>query len=238
MPTIKKRGSAVKIHQEQEIVTLAHKVQHALAGYKKQFQIAAVCLGVVIVLVAGYSILRSAQERKATPLVADAYEYYSSPTGTNTDYGKALGLFREVRKEYPHTLSGAIAQYYIGNCLVNLGKTDEALKEYQAFVDNYSHDTFLLGLVYQRIGYVYLGMGKQADARKAFEQAEALSGPGVATVELAKLYEASGNMPEADQKYKIIMEKMNGTSWAMEAMGKVQKISPAPPRSGETKTAK
>jgi tetratricopeptide (TPR) repeat protein len=237
MPTIKRRSGTVKVQQEQQIATLAHKIQSLIAGYRIHFLIVAFSIVVVIMLFAGFSLLRSAQEKKATPLVAVAYEYYSSSTGTNTNYGKALDLFRDVQKKYPDTVSGAIAQYYIGNCLVNLGRIDEALKEYQLFVGKYSRDKFLLGLVYQRIGYAYLALGKQDDARKAFKQAEALTGPGVATVELARLYEAEGNMPEAEAKYKVIMDKMSGTSWGMEAMGKVQKISP-PPQVGETQSTK
>jgi tetratricopeptide (TPR) repeat protein len=237
MPTIKKRGGAAKKQQEQKISTLAHEVQDFMARYRKHFQIAAVVIAVVIVLVAGFSIRRSVQEKRAAPLVAAAYEVYSSATGTNVTYGEALDLFRDAQKKYPDTMSGAVAQYYIGNCLFSLGRTEEALKEYQVFVNKYSSHTFLLGLVYQRIGYADLALGKKADAQKAFQQAESLNGPGVATVELAKLYEAEGNMPEAEQKYKVVMEKMGGTSWAMDAMGKVQNISPSP-QSRETKTAK
>jgi len=237
MPTIKKRSGAVKIQQEQEIVTLAHKIKNLMAEYRKFIQIAAVAIALVIVVFAGFSLRRSAQEKEATPLVAIAYEYYSSSTGTNMNYGKALDLFRDVQKKYPDTICGAIAQYYIGNCLVNLGRIDEALKEYQSFVGNYSRDKFLLGLVYQRIGYAYLALGKQDDARKAFVEAETLTGPGVATVELAKLYETEGNMPEAEKKYKVIMENMGGTSWGMDAMGKVQKIAPLP-QAGATKSGK
>ena len=237
MPTIKKRGSAVKIQQEQEIVTLAHKVQHALAGYQKQLRIAVIAAVVVLVLIAGYAMFRSSQEQKAAPLVAAAYEFYSPATSASADYGKALDLFRDAQKKYPHTTSGAVAQYYAGNCLVSLGRADEALKEYQAFVHKYSRDKYLLGLVYQRMAYVYEGQGKLDDARKAFQQAEALTGPGVATVELARLYEAAGNMPEAEGKYKVVMEKLGGTTWSMDAMGKVQKIMPAP-KPGEAKAAK
>jgi tetratricopeptide (TPR) repeat protein len=237
MPTIKKRGTAAKFQQEQEIVTLAHKVQNFVAGYRKQFQIAAISLAAVLVVIGGYSIIRSVQEQKATPLVAAAYEYYSPQAGSNADYGKALDLFRDVQKKYPSTMSGAVAQYYIGNCLVNLGRTDEALKEYQMFTGKYSRDKFLLGLVYQRMGYAYLAMGRQGDARKAFEQAETLTGPGAATVELAKLYEATGNAPDAEKKYKVVMEKLSGTSWGMDAIGKVQKIMP-PPQTGQAKPVK
>ena len=73
------------------------------------------------------------------------------------------------------------------------------------------------------------------DARKSFEQSEALLGPGVATVELARIYEAAGNKPEAEKKYKTVLDKLIGTSWAMDAMGKVQKIAPIPqPAAGKS----
>jgi tetratricopeptide (TPR) repeat protein len=172
--------------------------------------------------------MKSLEEQKAAPLVAAAYEYYSPAAGANADYGKAITLFRDVQKRYPGTMSGAIAQYYIGNCLVNLERPEEALKEYQAFVTKYSRDKLLLGLVYQRMGYVFSSLGKQADAVKSFEQSESLLGPGPATVELARLYEASGNVPEAQKKYKTIAATLAGTSWGAEATGKIQKFEPAP----------
>jgi tetratricopeptide (TPR) repeat protein len=226
MPTIKKRKYAAKNDQEQEILTLAHKVSAFYATYKKQFVIAAAAIIAILVIIAGYSLLRSQQEQKAAPLVAIAYEYYSPASGVGADYSKALGLFRDIQKKYSGTMSGSIAQYYIGNCLVNLGQLEDAIKEYGVFVSNYSSNKFLLGLVYQRMGYAYNNLGKSADAIKAFEQSEAAAGPSVATVELARLYEASGNIPESQKKYKLVMDRLGGTSWAMEAMGKVQSLSP------------
>jgi tetratricopeptide (TPR) repeat protein len=228
MLTIKKKGPAAKINQEQEILTFAHKVTGVLSGYTKQIIIAASALAVVLVISAGYSLMRAQQEKKAAPLVAEAYEYYSPTGGMGADYSKALGLYREIQKKYPNTKSGAAAQYYIGNCLVDLGQMDEGLREYGVFINRYSGEKLLLGLVYQRMGYVYSVLGKQADAVKAFEQSETAAGPGVATVELARLYEASGNIPESQKKYKVVMEKLSGTSWGMEAISKVQKIETAP----------
>lgn len=235
MQTIKKKGQAVKINQEQEILTLAHKATDVLSVYKKQIIVAVSALAAVLIILAGYSLMRAHQEKKAAPLLAEAYEYYSPTGGMNADYARALGFFREIQKKYSGSRSGATAQYYIGNCLVNLGQTDEALKEYAAFTSRYSNEKLLLGLVYQRMGYVYSMLGKQADAVKAFEHAETAAGPGVATVELARLYEASGNIPESQKKYKVVMEKLSGTSWGMEAMSKVQKIEPtSQPAAGKT----
>jgi tetratricopeptide (TPR) repeat protein len=227
MPTIKKRGNAAKKREpEQEIRTLAHNASEFMAAHRKNFTIIVAAFAIVLIIVAGLRLMRSMQEQKATPLVTSAYSYYSPSQGTGADYTKALELFRSVRNQYPSTRSGAIAQYYIGNCLANLGRNDEALAEYQAFVAKYAGDKFLLGLVYERTGYVYSALGKQAEAVKAFEQSETLIGPGAATMELAKLYEAAGNVTGSQQKYKLIADQLAGTAWAMEAMGKVQKIAP------------
>lgn len=225
MLKIRKKGQDAKHHQEQGIETILNSVSKVLSTYRKQLVIAASIVAALLVISGGYSLLRSADERKASPLLAAAYESYTrSPGMSSADYAKALELFRTVQKTYSSTMSGAISQYYIGNCLVELGRRDEALKEYQLFAAKYSGDKYLLALVYQRLGYLYASLGKQADAVKAFEQSESLGGPGVATIELARLYENSGNMPDSQKKFKIVQEKLGGTTWSVEAMGKLQKI--------------
>jgi len=227
MLTIKKKVRGAKQTQEQEIATVMHKVTEVLSVYKKQVVIALSLLVALLVIAGGYSIIQSADEQKAGALFSAAYESYSPSGDSPADYRKALELFRGVQKKYAGTMSGAMAQYYIGNCLENLGQMDEALKEYQAFVKTYSGRKFLLGLVYQRMGYGYVKLGKQAEAIKAFEQADSLEAPGVATIELARLYEASGNIPESQKRYKIVQEKLGGSAWSIEAMGKSQLIAPA-----------
>jgi tetratricopeptide (TPR) repeat protein len=228
MLTIKKKAKVTKQTQEQQIATITHKATNILSTYKKEVLIAASVLLALLVIAGGYSIMRAADERQASPLLASAYEAYSLSGESTPDYGKALELFRGVQKKYSRTMSAAIAQYYVGNCLAALGQPDEAIKEYQLFVSKYAGEKILLGLVYQRMGYVYSALGKQAEAIKAFEQAEALGGPGVATIELARLYETTGNVSESEKKYKLAQDKLGGTTWGVEAMGKVQVIKPAP----------
>ena len=228
MHVINKKGYATKKQPEQEILSIAHRISSFASSYKKQVAITLSSLAVLLVIAAGYWLMKNLEEQKAAPLLAAAYEYYSSAAGASADYGKALALFGDAQKKYPGTMSGAVAQYYIGNCLVNLNRPEEAIKEYQTFVTKYAADKLLLGLVYQRMGYVYNALGKQADAMKSFEQSESLMGPGPATMELARLYETSGNVVEAQRKYKIVSEKLAGTSWGIEATGKVQKIESVP----------
>jgi tetratricopeptide (TPR) repeat protein len=228
MPTIKKRSQAAKKQPEQQIVTWAHLASDFYARNRKFVMIAVSILAIALLLGGGFVLNRSLDEQKAGPLFDSAYERYSPASGSRPDYAAALGLFKDVQKKYPSTLSGAMAGLYAGNCLMNMGRADEALQEYQSFITGYKNEELLTGLAYERMGYLYAGMGKQAEAIKAFKQAEALSGPGAASIELARLYEASGNAAESQKEYKMIADKLAGTSWGVEAMGKVQKIESAP----------
>ncbi len=226
MPTIKKKAYAGKKQTETEIVTLAQKVSKFISADKKIFTITLSVLAAILLSAGGYLLKLSMDEQSAGPLFAAAYELYKPAGGSNADYARALDLFRTIHKKYPSSVSGKISGYYAGNCLMNLGKNEEALKEYQAFIKDYGNDKFILGLVYERLGYLYSELGNQAEAIKAFEKSDALSGPGIATVELARLYDSAKNAAESQKKYKIIADKLAGTRWATEAMGKVQKIEP------------
>lgn len=184
-------------------------------------------LAAVLLILGGYAFKRSLDEQNAGPLLAHAYEAYAPATGGAPDFARSLELFQEVNKKYPSTKSGTLAKFYAANSLMNLGRTEEALKEYQALLDS-SGDPLIRGLVSQRMGYIYSSKGNQTEAIKAFERADSLAGPGVSTVELARLYESSGNSLEAQKKYKVISEKLAGTTWGIEATGKIQTIQPVP----------
>jgi tetratricopeptide (TPR) repeat protein len=228
MLTIKKKGQLANQTQEQKIKTITLRTTEFLDKHGKHLIIAASVLLAMLVIGGAYFIKRSVDERKAGPLLAAAVQVYTLPEASVTDYEKALELFRGVREAYSGTMNADIAHYYIGNCLVNIGRPDEALKEYQDFVDSRSGEKFLLSLVYQRMGYLYSMLGKQAEAITAFEKAESVGGPGVATFELARLYESSGHAVKSQQKYKVVQDELGGTTWSGEAMGKVQAIQPAP----------
>ena len=226
MQTIKKKAYAAKHQPEQEIVTLANLVSNVVAANRHTVTIVVAAIAAVLLVIAGISFKRSFDEQKAAPLFEAAYSQYSARTGSAPDLGKAYMLFRDIHSKYPSSLSGRMAALYAASCLAGLGRTDEAIKEFQSFVQEYGSDTLMTGLAYQRMGYLYSGLGNKAEAIKAFEQADSRIGPGIATVELARLYEASGNSAESLKKYKQVVDKLPGSTWAMEAIGKVQKIQP------------
>jgi tetratricopeptide (TPR) repeat protein len=230
MAKIKKKVSRTIMSPEEEIKSITHTVSDYYQAYRQQANVAVTLVALVLIVAAVYSFVQTGNEKKAGQLFAEAYDAYAPVGGAPANYPMALQKFQEVVKQYGGTTTGAIAEFYVGNAYASMGQAEASLKEYEAFTKKHSGDAFLLGMVYQRMGYAYLAAGKREDAVKAFGQAEALSGTGAATMELARLYDSSGNIPEALKKYKAVSTDLPSTSWASEARTKLP-----PPDLGQVK---
>jgi len=230
MAKIKKKTSKTIMTPEEEIKSITHTVSDHYQAYRQPVNVAVAVVALVLIVAAVYTFIQSGTETKAGQLFASAYESYAPSGGVPANYPIALQRFQDVVKQYGGTTTGAIAEFYVGNTYAAMGQHDAALKQYEAFTKKHTGETFLLGLVYQRMGYAYLAAGKRDEAVKAFNQAETQSGTGAATVELARLYDSSGNIPEALKKYKAITTDLPSTSWASEARTKLP-----PPDLGQAK---
>ncbi len=229
MHMIKKKGSGATKQTEPQLMIIANKAMELVTLHQKKLTLAVLVMAAALVIAAGYTLYQSNNDKKASALLAVAQGLYQEQSGVAPDYAKALERYREVQKNYPRTMSGGIAQFYIGNCLVNLNQPNEALKEYETVAKKYSGYEDLAGLAHQRMGYVYNALGKQAEAIASFERAEEVLGPGLATVELARLYERAGNGAEAQKKNKVIAEKLGGTAFAPQVKGAAAQGAGAPP---------
>ncbi len=220
MPKIKKKAKAL-MQPEDEIKSIVHNVSDYYQAYQKQFNLAITVIVLVLAVTLIYSFVRSGNEKKASQMLSAAHDASNPGGGAPANYPVALQRFQDIVKQYGGTVNAAIAQFYVGNTYAQMGQPEAALKEYEAFISKYSSETFLLGLVYQRMGYVFLSMGKQDDAVKAFGQAEAITGTGPATLELARLYDRAGKSQEALKRYKEISDSLPSSAWAMEARKKL-----------------
>jgi len=220
MPKIKKKAKAL-MQPEDEIKSIVHHTSDFYQVYRKQFNLAMSVIVLVLAVALIYSFVRTANEKKASQMLSAAYDAYNPGGGAPANYPQALQRFQDIIKQYGGTVNGAIAQFYAGNAYVQMGQPEAALKEYEVFIHKYSREELLLGLVYQRMGYAYLAMGKQDEAVKAFGQAEAITGTGPATLELARLYDRAGKSQEAQKRYKDISNGLPSSSWAIEARQKL-----------------
>jgi tetratricopeptide (TPR) repeat protein len=222
MAKIKKKSDKTMLSPEEEIRSITHSISDVYQKYRLQVNVAVTLVAVIAIVLLVSAFVKAGNERKAGQLLSAAYEAYS-PGGSTppANYPLALQRFQEVVKQYKGTVSGAIAQFSVGNTYMQMGQPEAAVKEYDAFLRDHSGDKFLSGLVHQRMGYAYLALGKQEEAKKAFTQAESLIGTGAATLELARIYDRSGDSAEAQKRYKEISEKIPTTAWASEARMKL-----------------
>ncbi|MDA8099358.1 MAG: tetratricopeptide repeat protein [Nitrospiraceae bacterium] len=220
MAKIKKRAPKVDVNPEVEIKSIAHNVSDFYMQYQKQLNLALTIAAVVLIGWGLFALVKGNNEKKAGLILESAYAYYKPVNGT-PDLGKALAGFQEVVKQYGSTMNGAIAQYYTGITLSDLGRSDDALKAFDEFTKRYSGEKFLLGRVYQRMGYVYINMDKRDEAIKAFTKADEIMGAGPATLELAKIYDRMGKTEDAQKRYKELAEDLPATTYALEARTKL-----------------
>jgi len=232
MAKIKKKTTKTILSPQDEIKSITHTVADYYQAYRQQANIALTLVALVLIVLTVYSLVQAANEKKSGQLFAAAYDAYDPGGSTPPNYPLALQRFQDVVKQYGGTTNGAIAEFYIGNTYASMGQPDTALKEYEAFTKKHAGPTFLLGMVYQRMGYAYLAVGKSDEAIKSFSKAETLVGTGGATLELARLYELSGNSQEALKKYKAISDDLPSSAWASEARTKLP-----PPDLGQAKPA-
>lgn len=219
--TIKKKTAKGSLSPQEEIQSITHTITDTYDAYRQPANVVLTLVAIVLAVGVIWSIVRSNNEKQAGQLLSAAYDAYSPGGGAPANYPLALQRFQDVVKQYGGTVSGAIAQFSVGNVYARMGQPESALKEYDAFVKKHGGEKFLLGLVYQRMGYAYLALGRKDDAVKAFGQAETLAGTGPATYELARIADASGDIVDAQKRYKEISEKLPSTGWAAEARVKV-----------------
>jgi tetratricopeptide (TPR) repeat protein len=232
MAKIKKKTTKTMLSPQDEIKSITHTVSDYYQAYRLQANIALTLVVLVMIVLTIYSLVQAGNEKKSGQLFATAYDAYDPGGGAPPNYPLALQRFQDVVKQYGGTTNGTIAEFYIGNTYANMGQPDAALKEYEAFTKKHAGETFLLGMVYQRMGYAYLAVGKGDEAIKAFGKAETLVGTGTATLELARFYDRSGNSQEALKKYKAISDDLPSSVWASEARSKLP-----PPDLGQPKPA-
>ena len=232
MAKIKKKITKNMLSPQDEIKGITHTVSDYYQAYRQQANVVLTLVALVLIAVTVYSLVQAGNEKKSGQLFAAAYDAYDPGGGAPPNYPLALQRFQEVVKQYGGTTNSAIAEMYIGNTYASMGQPDTALKEYEAFTKKHAGETFLLGMVYQRMGYAYLAVGKGDEAVKAFSKAETLVGTGTATLELARFYDRSGNSLEAQKKYKAISDDLPSSAWASEARAKLP-----PPDLGQPKPA-
>ncbi|MDP3597560.1 MAG: tetratricopeptide repeat protein, partial [Nitrospirota bacterium] len=144
----------------------------------------------------------------------------SDPQKADHALKEAITRYRQVVDQYPRTPSAPLALYHLGNTLVQTNELSAAIEAYQRFLMLYGSNPSMVGLVQQRLAYVYLLKGDRDLAAKALTAI--LETPGTlnrdqALFELARLEESQSRPEGALAHYQELIKTYPSSPFASEA---------------------
>jgi tetratricopeptide (TPR) repeat protein len=118
-----------------------------------------------------------------------------------------LKLFQAVKEKYPHTGSGLLSLFYLGNCQFAMKKIDDAIVSYEQFSRKMSKENQMTLMAHDSLGYCY---EEKKDYKKALELFEMTLTPPPGLGEsgyfnVARCYEMLGDRDNAVKTYKKIL---------------------------------
>jgi len=172
------------------------------------------------------------QAEQASELSRQAMQLYvdrpaERPAQADENLKKAIGLYRQVVEQYPRAAVTPLALYHLGNALVQANDLAGAVEVYKKYIATYGANKVLLGLVYQRLGFVHLLNGDREQAVKAFSAA--LDVPGAlnkdqVVFELGKLEESQSRPEGALARYQDLAKNYPQSPFASEAAVRIKAL--------------
>ena len=202
--------------------------QHTLHGSQGLRRSLLVGVGVVVLaaaVVGGVYYVDRQATQKAQDLEQEAMRFLISPAINDPQKAEhalkeAIAKYRQIVDQYPRTSTAPLALYHLGNTLVQANDMGAAIEAYQQFLTLYSSNPSMVGLVQQRLAYVYLHKGDRDQAVKAF--ARILETPGTlnrdqALFELARLEESQSRPEGALARYQELIKTYPNSPFTSEA---------------------
>ncbi len=164
--------------------------------------------------------------KKAAGLEYQAMRYYygHEDTAGSDGYKKSIELFEDLINKYPNSKSAAIAQYNIGNAYFRMNDLNKAEEAYKKFMSKYSGNNILLGLVMQKLSYVYIAKKDYDKAIGIFDKIisdSSIDGRDHAYFELARIYETLQKKDYAINKYSALIKDFPSSPWAAEGAARL-----------------
>lgn len=196
--------------------------------FEEHWRMVAVGAGVVVVIVAavlGWMWLAERNLAKARALVDQGIEAYdqSEATGfSDTEaLNRALESFDRAAKRAGSEAPGGVASLYQGLTLYRLGRTEEAISRLEPWADRLDEDPILAGTAASILAQAWSETGETDRAAALLEQVatKAVAGlpPDQALLQLARIYESTGDRERAHQTLQRILDEYPQSAAARDA---------------------
>ena len=128
-------------------------------------------------------------------------------------FREAILQCKQILKQHPDTAAAATAAYLVGQYEQAEGKSEDAIKSYKYFLDNFPTSPYHTTAV-NRLIQLYIANHRYADAEKLIqERMQQYPEDSSLLVQLAELYQKQNDYPKAFELYrKAIKQNPNNTN--------------------------
>lgn len=139
-------------------------------------------------------------------------------------YQEAMDEFERIRREYPDTDAGQLAQLQLGQGFLEQKQYDRAVETYRTFLDSNPKESLYRLFALQNLGYAYEGQGDYQNALNSFQElidmGESFLQPW-GYLNIGRCYEKLGKKEEALRNYRRFLEKFPDSAMASTAKHKI-----------------
>ncbi len=222
---IKVPAKTLPVDEAHMMSWLDHHTLHGSQGFRRSLLAGVVVVVLAAAVVGGVYYVDRQAAQKAQDLEQEAMRFLTSPAANDPQKAEhalkeAIAKYRQIVDQYPRTSTAPLALYHLGNTLVQANDMGAAIEAYQQFLTLYSSNPSMVGLVQQRLAYVYLHKGDRDQAVKAFTRI--LETPGTlnrdqALFELARLEESQSRPEGALARYQELIKTYPNSPFTSEA---------------------
>ncbi len=191
--------------------TTFERVGDYISENKTRVMVVGIALVSAVIIAMGIYFYWSHYSGSALKLYAQAQGNILKSGDNKETVNENINIFKELIEKYPHSWSGRMAYYHLGNIYYSRGEFDQAINSYQKFVGKSGSDkTGVKFLALTSLGYSFEVKKDYKEALKYFEQAQSAYNVGFEAIGLrniARAYEELNNKEKALEYYKKALEK-------------------------------
>ena len=225
---IKKKAPKKKAVQDDEVKSAAFHALDVIKDRQKAIIIGVAAISVIVILFIILSMYSTSQYKKAGSLQIDANNYYYGITDAEAPEEQRLKKAIDLYNQSLQIKTTPFALFYLGNSYFKLGDFDNAKKEYNRFIDEFSGDELILPLVYQKLASAHFKTGENDKALDAVRKLSTLNN-GVfrdtALILESRYYDSAGDADKAMALYQEIFDTFPSSPWSAEAASKIASVT-------------
>ncbi len=207
--------------KQDALVTTYVKATTFYEQNKRSISIGITVLVVAVIAVVVFVRNRNENNERAMTQLSEIHQYYDNgqyQTAIDGMPERNIAGLKSIVDNYGNTAAGDLARFYLADAEFQLGKYDDALRDFQEFGSSYSllAESRLTG-----IGGCYEAKGMYREAAESYEKAAAENPKGVNAAQdlnnAARNYAQAGEREKAIDLYKRLKKNYPTTTFARDA---------------------